>query len=248
MNNHSVFLLLYSLLGIPFVCLGALYWCSFDFTPYRGIATLLLVYGVLKMMLVLFFLALEIVHKIKFPDYSAEKEEEEMLIKIRERVSEDLKAHAYDKSCNRYQYLIEQYPNRMDIRDELALIYNKMNKPAQAGKVIYFKIRKTELENNWMNAFNQSLGNSPFLILKNTINHQNLDETFLIQNKIQIQELIDKVGIDSEKSSYIMRNLIQAMKKLDQSNPVRLFHDMKYLLIEIIILTIFLSLYYGIQN
>lgn len=211
-----------SILG--FIGLVAIFWGCFK------LLIGLYIYGV-------FFYAL-----IFKPESFISVQEENHIKRIRKRIKHDLDKNEIDKAINRLLYLTHKYPNKTELKYELAELYLKIQKPINAGRLLYFKNKKTIPEYEAVELFLKSNGNSPFQVLRRVTNPKKVNLEFLTINKKKVLELIEAIDIDCEKNSWVVNNLSNYIQLINIPLHKRIMANNKDALINIFSLIVLATL------
>lgn len=230
------------IVGLLFIVVGinVLRQLNNSFLGFIGLFAIL--WGCFKLLIGIFIYGFFLYSLIFKPESFISVQEENHIKRIQKRIKRDLDKKEFDKAINRLLYLTHKYPSKTGLKYELAELYLKIQKPINAGRLLYFKDKKTIPEYEAVELFLKSNGNSPFQILRSVTNPKKVDVEFLTKNKKKVLQLIDAIDIASEKNSWVVKNLSYYIKLINTPLHKRIMVNNKDTLINIFALIVLATL------
>lgn len=230
------------IVGLLFIVVGLNLLRQLNTSILGFIGLVAILWGCFKLLIGIIIYGVFVYSLIFKPESFISVQEENNIKRIKNRIKRDLDKKEIDKAINRLLYLTYKYPNKTKLKYELAELYLKIQKPINAGRLLYFKEKKYIPEHEAVELFLKSNGNSPFQVLRRVTTPKKVDIEFLRLNKKKVLLLIDAIDIASEKNSWIVNNLSYYIELINIPFHKRIMVNYKDTLINIFALIVLATL------
>lgn len=161
---------------------------------------------------------------------------------VLKKVDNDLRLNNLGVAKDRLHALVWKYPNNLRIKFETAKLYLLENDLINAGRYLYLKPNPNKKEQECIRAFEESLGDNPFQILRRLSKPSKINKDFVGDSKRRIKRLLKGIKSESEKRSWIVREYAYYLDELSIPLYKRTWKEERDIIIHLIILLILFGL------
>lgn len=223
------------LIGTLFVLLGFYILDGFNTHFYGLVGLTSIFWGGFKILIGLIIYSIYFWAILFKPESFIHIKQKRSFERVLQRTRKDIEFDQLDKAKDRFHGLISKYPNHLKAKFELAEVYRLEKNFAQAGRYLFLKPNLNKQEQNYVEAFKDSLGNNSFQILKDISKASKIDLEFVQSSEPIISQLIDNIKIKSEKKSWIVHRYEHLLVELNTPKLKIIVRNQKDIIIHLLV-------------